>query len=939
MTVEISVLGDIRTTVDGRPLDLGHTRRQAVFVGLLADANRSVPVDRLIDRVWGQDPPAGARSSLYSYVSRLRTALSATGGRAAVGRRPGGYALVLDEDTAAAVDLHRFRALAARARRTADRARALALFEEALGLWRADALGGLDGPWAEGFRAQPHLEQLQVELDRNDAALDQGRQAELLAGLLSRTRRHPLDERLAGQLMLALYREGRVAQALEHFERVRGALHRELGTDPGAELKDLHMKILTTDPSLEAPLRPTAAPPVRPAAAEVSVPVPRQLPPRPSRLAGRETELAALSAGAPRLIVISGLGGVGKTSLALHWAHDRLADFPDGQLYVNLNGFDPAIPAVQPHTVVRDFLTALGVDQRAIPSSAEAQVGLYRSLVAGKKMLVLLDNACDTEQVLPLIPGSPSCTTVITSRNGLSGLQVGQGAHAISLGPLTFEGARRLFAARIGEERAASEPEAVDSIISNCGRLPLALAIGAARAVESPHLPLAELASELHEAETRLDALDTGELSTSLRGVFETSYRTLPEPAMRLLGLLSLVPTQDVGLPAAAAVAGLPPAPTRALLRTLESAHLLGRSTGGRYGMHDLVRLYGRERAGQDLSADADAALRRLIGFYADTANVGTRLLAPHDITSDVAAEHPGESAFALRLEDRGGALEWFTTEKPCFSGILRLAEEAGLHRAVWRLAWDTYMFFRDNGYISELPDIARAGLDAADRLDDADAPFLRALAHRGLAGALLLTGKADDEPFGHLAAALSCFEDSADDLNQAHTLQALTLAFLMTGDPERAVEHAEHSLELYLRTGSSHWKPNALNTLGWCLAHAGRYEAANERCQEALRSCRASGEHRQTEAAVLDSLGFIATRAGRHREAVGHYHRSLRLFQELGNTFDEADTLSGLAEAHAELGEQEAARDAWSRALGLYRSQHRTEQARQTEERLRAAP
>ena len=391
---------------------------------------------------------------------------------------------------------------------------------------------------------------------------------------------HPLDERLLGQLMLTLYREGRTAQALEHYDRTRRALAEELGTDPGAELRDLHLKILHADPALTPPVSESVPSTVRPSSANpLPVPLPSQLPSPPPLLAGRGQELAALDTvwdtGSTPVTVVCGLGGVGKTSLALRWAHDNLGRFPDGQHYVNLHGFSPSTSATKPQTAVHDFLIALGMDKKAIPTSAEAQIGLYRSLLVGRRMLILLDNARDAEQVRDLIPGSPTCVVLITSRNRLSGLVATEGARSIALGPLTPVEAHRLLAARAGERRVAAEPEAAESIITGCGRFPLALAIAAAGAAGDGHLPLSELAAELREAETRLDALETGDLDTSLRGVLDASHRALPAPAARLLSLLGVLPGQDIGLTAVAALAGLTASRTRALLRTLEAAHLV----------------------------------------------------------------------------------------------------------------------------------------------------------------------------------------------------------------------------------------------------------------------------------------------------------------------------------------------------------------------------
>ncbi|MFV2194861.1 BTAD domain-containing putative transcriptional regulator [Nocardiopsis sp. LOL_012] len=934
MAIEISVLGGIEARIDGARVDLGHARRQSVFLGLLADVNRPVAADRLIDRVWGQSPPDGARSSLYSYVSRLRTAWSTAGERAAVGRRSGGYVLALSEDAATTVDLHRFRELTARGRASADEGTALAAFDKALGLWRSDTFGTLDTPWVNELRESLRLERFRAELDRNDLLLRQGRQTEILSGLLALAREHPLDERLTGQLMLTLYREGRAAQALERYECLRRSLSDEIGTGPGAELRDLHSRILDCDPVLDAPAPPSPVSGAGPAA----MPVPSQLPCAPPLLTGREEKLDALDPergpGASPITVVSGMGGVGKTSLALWWAHDRLDRFPDGQLYVNLHGFDPSTPATQPHDAIHDCLSALGVDRKAVPAGAEARVGLYRSLIAGKRMLVLLDDARDAEQVRPLLPGTPSCTVVITSRDRLNGLVATEGAHPLTLGPLTRDEAHELLAARLGRRRVLREPEAVETVIECCERLPLALAIAAAHAAGAPDVPLAELASELQEAETRLDVLDTGELGTSVRSVFDASHRALPAPAARLLGLLGLAPGLDIGLHAVAALAGLTPARTRTVLRTLQSAHLVQQPLPGRYALHDLVRLYARERAEREGRAPHEA-LRGLVDFYTGTAEAGNRFLGPHDLSSSAVAGPPGGRAPALDLADRSEAFAWYAAELPWLLAVIRLAEEMGLYRDVWRLSWDTHLFFRRCGRVEHMISAARAGLDAAGRMEGSEAPVIQALAHRNMASSLVLGGRNGQDAFDHLCRALALFEDSEDLLGQAHTHQILTHRALLIDEGEEALRHAERSLKLYRSVGERFWEASALNTLGCCLAEIGRYASARERCQAALDASVSLG-FAIGEAASQDSLGQIADLSGRHAEAVGHYGHALRTYRMLGDAYEEANTLHGLAKAQAALGESEAARVSWERALVLFREQFRGDLAKEAEERLR---
>jgi DNA-binding SARP family transcriptional activator len=451
MTIEFRLLGDVEAAADGRLLAVGHLRQRCVLVALLVDANRVVPVDQLVDRVWADRPPQRARESLRSYVSRLRQVLSTAD--VAITRRPGGYVLTVDPMV---VDLHRFDDLIGRARTTGDDELAAALVSEALDLWRGEAFAGLDTPWLNTVRENLQRRRMVALLDRFDLALRCGHHVALLPDLFAIAAENPMDERLAGQLMLALYRCGRQADALETYHAMRLRLADELGADPGPALQLMYRQILTADAALATPARTVPA--------GSQVPVPRQLPAPPRSFTGRRAELAELNKlmdeqpdrGATMLIwAIGGTGGVGKTWLGLRWAHDNLERFPDGQLYIDMRGFDPASEPLSPEAAVRGFLDALGVPPAAVPTEPDAQVGLYRSLVAGRRMLVVVDNARDTTQVAPLLPGAPTCTVLVTSRRHLTSLVTGHGARPMALDVLTAVEARQLLTDQLGADRVA----------------------------------------------------------------------------------------------------------------------------------------------------------------------------------------------------------------------------------------------------------------------------------------------------------------------------------------------------------------------------------------------------------------------------------------------------------------------------------------------------
>ena len=585
----------------GEILPLSGLRRKAVLATLALHVGQVVGTGRLVNAVWGGTAPA-ALNTLQSHVSYLRTVL----GKATIVARPPGYMLDLDGD---GTDVLLAERLLRQGAQSADPARAAADLREALALWRGRPLADLAGlAWLEQQAGRLDLLREQIRHALSDARLAAGEHRQLVPELEQAAADHPLDEQVHAQLMTALYRGGRQADALAVYQRLRSTLAEELGLAPSPALRELETAILRQDASLDASaaggasLRP-AAPPAAPVPA---VPVPAQLPPPVAAFAGRDTELARLDAildgqadqaSAVTIAVITGTAGVGKTALAVSWAHRAAARFPGGQLYFDLRGFDPAGPALDPGRALRGFFEALAVPPERIPEGLDDQVALYRSLLAGQRVLVLLDNARDAAQVRPLLPGSPGCLAVVTSRNHLTGLIAGHGAHPLGLDLLTPEGARELLARRVGADRAGREPGAVDEIIVGCARLPLALTIAAARAATSPGFPLAVFAADLREVGHALDSLDGDDAATDIRAVFSWSYRALSPDTARMFRLLGLHPGPDITVSAAASLAGIAPDQARALLVELTRGHLLSEHRPGRYAFHDLLRAYATEQA------------------------------------------------------------------------------------------------------------------------------------------------------------------------------------------------------------------------------------------------------------------------------------------------------------------------------------------------------
>ncbi|MBE1488309.1 AfsR/SARP family transcriptional regulator [Plantactinospora soyae] len=938
MTVGFGLLGEVEVRVDGRRLPLGHARQRAVLVALLVDANQLVAPDQLIDRVWGDRPPDTVRNTLHSYLSRLRRTLSGAPGVDIV-RRSGGYLIAVDELT---VDLHRFRRLVGQARSVSDGEQALALFERAFGLWRGEALAGLDTPWGDGVREWLNQQRLEAELVHTDLALRRGRHNELLSELSARVVARPLDERAAGQLMLALYRGGRQAEALSRYEQTRLVLAEEFGADPGPALRQLHQRILSTDPALDLVPEPDVDP-TPPSAGDAgplgrSV-IPRQLPAPPGLFAGRVDELVSLddaaqdqsSSGTTVVIsAIGGSGGVGKTSLALRWAHTHLDRFPDGQLYADLRGFGPGPDPVPPSLVLRGFLAALGVNPSAVPVDADAQAGLYRSLVAGRRLLIVLDNARDTGQVLPLLPGSPTCTVLVTSRLQLTGLAATYRARLITLDMLSPGESWELLAGHLGRDRLAAEPAAVGVLLDHCAGLPLALGIVAARAATGRLWPLGMLAGELADTSTRLDALDAGELTVNLRAVFSWSLQALRADAAATFGLLGLAPTEDLSLAAVASLAAEPEPRVRELLRQLELTHLVQQHEPGRYRMHDLVRLYAGEQV--DRTADAPAraaALRRLVEFYLHTACAADQLLDPRRAPVPVGEPPPG--CVPLPLRSRAEAMTWFDREHSHLLTVQQLAGQLGLHSQVWQFAQAMTTFHVRGNRGHDQVMVWRVTLPAAREEGNR---AIQAVAHRylGQAAEALVDDRAAT---AHLRWAISQARRAGDVAEQARAHRALHVTWGRRGDGRRALLHALLGLRIFRRLGIDPVEEaRGLNAVGWAHAQLGQYEQAWTSCTESAAVLR-SHPHPDAEADTLHSLGFIAHRTGQHTEALAHFRQALELYDGVDNARGQVDCLVSLGELYASLGRRDEARQAWGRALTLLRMQHRGGEADALQEQI----
>jgi DNA-binding SARP family transcriptional activator/tetratricopeptide (TPR) repeat protein len=914
--LSIRVLGDVtvRAGGQGAPVNLGHHRQQCVLAALLVEANRPVPADVLLARAWGERWPRRPRDALYSYVSRLRQALAPAG--STVERHRGGYVVNVDP---LAVDLHLFDHLVRQSRAGAGDQPALALLERALALWTGDAFATLDTPWLNATRRELERRHRTAGRDRDELALRLGGHLAVVDRLVARAEEEPLDEPLAGQALLALYRCGRQAEALARYERLRRRLAEDLGTDPGEPLRRLHQQILRADPALAAPAAgpapggPASTRPPGPAA------TPRQLPSPPAWFTGRTRELAELTAAmrpdgaAGATVVVSaigGAGGIGKTWLALHWAHQHRDEFPDGQLYVNLRGFEPGGEPLAPSTAIRSFLTALGVPAAALPADLDSQSGLLRSLLAGRRVLLVLDNARDSAQVVPLLPGASGCAVLITSRQRLTGLVAANGARPLALDLMPEREAAGVLRARLGPALAA-EPEALDALLRHCGGLPLALGIVAARVATEPHGSLAALAAELGDRRTRLDALDAGDLALSLRAVLASSVRNLSGPAARLLRYLGGAPGPDIGLAAAVSMAGTDPAGVRPALRELIGANLLVEDPPGRYRMHDLVRLYAAELAAAEPGGDGSAALARLLDHYLHTACAADRLLQP---MRDPIPPAPARAGVRVHPPaDRPAALAWFAAEHQALLAAARCAAGAGHDRHAWQLAWACVYLLDQRGNWHDQVAMHEAALAGARRLAD-DAAL--AHAHRGLARGYTWLQRCD-EARAHLQESLAAYLRLGDPAGQGFVHRSLARISARQGRPARAVQEDRRALELFEAAGHDHGRAQALNALGWHHAHLDDLEQAVRCCRRAIAIQQRIGD-RVGEGMTWDSLAFTRYRGRHYQQAVVAYRRAASLLREHDNPYHEALVTDHLGDAYSALGQPCEARTAWRRAADL---------------------
>jgi tetratricopeptide (TPR) repeat protein len=654
--------------------------------------------------------------------------------------------------------------------------------------------------------------------------------------------------------------------------------------------------------------------------------VPRQLPAGVRHFVGRKEELERLSglldetAAAGGAVVISAIGGsagIGKTALAVHWAHQNADKFPDGQLYVNLRGFDPSGAPMAVATAVRGFLGALAVPPASVPDDPHAQVALYRSLLAGRRMLIVLDNALDAAQIRPLLPGTASCSVLVTSRDQLVGLVAADGATPLTLDLLTPDEARELLSHRLGRDRVAHEEQAADELAELCARLPLALNIAAARAVLRPGRTLASLVSELRGTRQRLDPLTTGDKVADLRAVFSWSCHTLSAEATRMFRFLGLHPGPDISLAAAASLAAFDRDQTGRALDELTAAHLLTEHIPGRYTFHDLLRAFAAEQAHRhDTTAERLGAQLRSLDHYLRAGHAAFTVLYPSWIPLDLPPAVP--AVVPEDLIDPEQALAWYEAEHAVLVAVISWAAEEGFDSYAWQIPCALGTIMERRAHWREWAIVGEIGLGAARRSHDLTG---QAHCHHRLGQALLARGSYP-QARAQLRQALMLFDRLGDSARQGDVYVALSTALSADGLFAEAVTNAQRALALYRATSHVAGQSIALNNIGWFEAQLGRYEQALVYCGEALHLSREAGE-RECEALTLDSIGHAHHRLSQHAEAISSYEQALHLEQAIGDRYNSARTLMCLGDVHSDGGDRDAARDAWRQAVVILDELH----------------
>ena len=908
--MRFEILGPMRISDGGESRPVAGTRQRILLAALLSRANQPMPAEQLAEFVWDGAPPDRAVPTLRTYVARLRQSLGPQAA-ARVLTRDLGYLVEVAPDEVDALAFEALCAETASLTHADDWAATAATAAKALALWRGAPLIDVPGQALRDVWL-PRLEQQRVQVMewQAEAELQLGHHEQLIPRLRGLTDQYPLRERFHAQLMLALARAGRQAESLTAYQQARRVLVDDLGIEPGPELRTLHERILDGD------VDPAPLPDGVPREPEPVRTVPRQLPVAVRHFTGRQAELdtltrlldeAGASGGTVVISAIDGMAGIGKTALAVHVAHRLAEKFPDGQLFLDLRGYTQGQQPRTANEALTWLLRCLGVPPERIPTDAEQAAALYRQRLADTRTLIVLDNAATEAQVRPLLPGTGSCLVLVTSRRRLRALD---DAHSMSLDLLSPSNAVALLHAVAGPGRIPAEDPQLDEVVELCGYLPLALRIAAALLRHRPAWPLEHLAGRLRDQQQRVTALSDGE--RELAAVFDLSYASLDAPHRLLWRRLGLVPGSALDAYAAAALTQTDPASAAMVLEDLVDHNLLTGHTPGRYRLHDLLRAHACGLAETEPAAEREAAVHRLLHYYAHTAQSASIPIArnPRSAPDGPAPAH------APALTGPEAARAWLHTEHPSLEAAFSYAHTHGLGAEMTALAAGLAEILHTDGPFTRALEIHRTAAETAERLNR---PAAHANALTDLGRVQQVTG--DYPGAGDAAArALEIYRALGHRLGEATALTDLGRVRYRTGDFVGAGEALTRALEIFRALGHRLGEANALNGLGRVRYLAGDYPEADGSYTRALEIYRALG-NRHGEAGVLTDLGRVRYLAGDYSGAGDSYTRALGIYRALGNRHGEAGALTDLGRVRFMTGDYPGADDVVSHAVEIYRA------------------
>lgn len=896
--LRIRLLGPVCVAAGDSEIDISAASRRALLGLLGLSGSRPMSRAELIDALWPDNPPASAVNVIHTHVKHLRRLLEPDRPpRAPSSLLPAvgdGYLLRADD-----TDVASFRVLVAEATaasRTADHERAGSAYAAALGLWRA-ATPLADVPALAGHPLVHALveERLEALAGHGSALLALGAAGEAVPLLEQAAHARPLDERTIARLIRVYIAAGRRAAAITTFHDTRRRLADELGIDPSAELTAAYRELLDDDTAYRTPARRRTVLATLPG--DVTDFVGRQ-----RELADLDRLLAADGTGVP-IVLVCGTAGVGKTALALHWAHRARSRFPDGQIYIDLRGYDPQQPVSGADALAR-LLSALGMPADTIPLDVADQAAQFRTELSGHRVMLVLDNASSVDQVRPLLPGAASCAVVVTSRDACGDLVARHGARRINLDPLPLRDAVDLLRRLIGD-KVGTDPALGAALAEQCVGLPLALRVTAELAATRRTTPLSLLVSELTDRRERLAMLDS--VGSSVSAVFSWSYQHLPAPTACVFRLLGLHFGPHISVGAASALVGQSRADTRTALIQLCRAHLIDMTDNDRYAMHDLLRAYAAQLAHDGIAAaDRASAVRRLVDYYVHSAHAANSQIDHREPTTPPPAAEVRRETFP----DRESALNWFAAEHQ----VLLAAADTAADTHVGHLARALSTYLEQRGHWHDWLTVERAACAAASRLGDLPGT---AAAHREIGRAMARMGRYA-EADRLLCVAIAQFTELGDPLGQAHCHNNRILVFERLRDFHRALDQAMAALVKYQEAGDPVGEARALNNMGWCRAQLGHYAEAVRCCERALARQRKLGDC-VGESAAWDTLGFVHYKVGRHLDAIACYERAREVYRVFGDRFNEADVMNHLGDSAHAAGDADTARVAWQKALDIF--------------------